>query len=63
MRDAYVYPYPSPFSIYPAIRRAVRPPLIKVSLYFIISLHIHVLNKKRPSKRIVSYTSTFRNIV
>ncbi|PFY93283.1 hypothetical protein COF06_20210 [Bacillus wiedmannii] len=26
MRDAYVYSYPSPFSIYPAICRAVRPP-------------------------------------
>ncbi|OTY05977.1 hypothetical protein BK729_03065 [Bacillus thuringiensis serovar wratislaviensis] len=27
MRDAYLYSYSSPFSIYPAIRRAVRPPL------------------------------------
>ncbi|TNP00718.1 hypothetical protein FHY68_24480 [Bacillus pacificus] len=26
MRDAYVYSYPSPFSIYPAICRAVRSP-------------------------------------
>ena len=27
VRDAYLYSYSSPFSIYPAIRRAVRPPL------------------------------------
>ncbi|KAA0767956.1 hypothetical protein DN392_29045 [Bacillus sp. BB51/4] len=63
MRDAYVYSYPSPFSIYPAIRRAVRSPLIKVSLYFIIPLPLHFLNKKRLSNRIASYTSIFRNIV
>ncbi|RFB09870.1 hypothetical protein DZB94_14185 [Bacillus sp. AW] len=80
MRDAYVYSYPSSFSIYPALTgskthtskfgesQEVRwgmknPPLIKVSLYFIISLHIHFLNKKRLSIRIASYTSIFRNIV
>ncbi|MBE7097648.1 hypothetical protein FTO65_18315 [Bacillus cereus] len=39
------------------------PPLIKVSLYFIIPLPLHFLNKKRLSNRIASYTSIFRNIV